>query len=100
MDKHERDGLLILLGHGVADGATTALAYAALGASGEANPLIRMLLQEGVGFAIGAMLLVVGGVAIAYPKLAEFGRFPRWFGPMVAAVGFAVALLNLAVVYL
>ena len=97
---YERDGLGILLSHGVADGVTTLWAYRVVGAAGEANPIVRELLEIGVGFAFGSMLLVVGMVAAAYPLLARRYKFPRWFAAVLILVGFLVAAGNVLVVLL
>ena len=94
----EQQGIALFLSHGVADAATTVLAAADLGPVVEANPLIRVALEQGFGFAAGVMLLVVGGIAIAYPTVAELAEFPDWFGWALAAVGVLVSLGNLGVV--
>ena len=98
VNRHEHDGLGILLTHGVADASTTLVAYRAVGLSGEANPIVRELLDVGALFAFGLILFVVGSVAIVYPSVAERAEFPSWFGPGLIAVGGLVALLNVLVV--
>ena len=84
--------------HGVLDAVTTAIAAIHLSAHGEANPLMRALLREGVGFAVGCMLLVVGLLAASWPRLAARYDFPQWFAPILCTVGLAVALGNVVVV--
>ncbi len=96
----EQQGLALFATHGVADAATTVLAAATLGPGAEGNPLVRAALEEGFGFAAGIMLAVVGGVAIAYPAVAEICDFPDWFGWVLVAVGVLVSLGNLGVVLL
>ena len=98
MNRYERDGLGILLTHGFADASTTLVAYRTVGLSGEANPLIRELLDVGALFAFGSILFVVGSIAIVYPSVAERAEFPGWFGPGLIAAGGLVALLNVLVV--
>jgi len=80
--------------HGVLDAATTALAALHASAYGEGNPLMRALLREGVGFAAGSMLFVVGLIAAAWPSLARRYDFPRWFAPLLCVVGLAVSIGN------
>jgi len=94
----EQQGLALFATHGVGDAATTVLAAANLGADAEANPLIRAALEHGFGFATGTMLLVVGGVALAYPTVAEIAEIPDWYGWAMVAVGVVVSLGNLGVV--
>lgn len=84
--------------HGLADAATTALATATVGHRAEGNPIVRSLLEAGLGWAIGSMLLVSGLAAVAWPVAADAAGAPRWIGYAVAAVGAIVALGNLAVV--
>jgi len=95
----EQQGLALFATHGVGDAATTVLAAANLGADAEANPLIRAVLDHGFGFAAGVMLLVVGGVALAYPTVAEVAEFLYWYGWAMVAVGVLVSLGNLGVVF-
>lgn len=94
----ERAGLGILATHGFADATTTAAAAAVVGPHAEGNPLIAALLAEGIGFAVGTMLLVVGLVAVAYPWVAAWAGLPRWFATALIVVGVLVALGNIAVV--
>lgn len=84
--------------HGVLDAATTALAAVHLSAHAEGNPLMRALLQEGVGFAAGAMLFVVGLLAAAWPHVADRCDFPRAFALLLVVVGLAVSVGNVWVV--
>lgn len=98
--RHEIEGLGIFITHGVADGLTTAAATNSVGASSEANPLVRWLLFQGVGFAVGVMLLVVGLIAVAYPRVAALADVPRWFAPVLIGSGLLVAAGNIAVVVL
>ena len=84
--------------HGVLDAVTTALAAVHISAHGEGNPLMRALLREGVGFAAGSMLFVVGLLAAAWPHVADRYDFPKWFAPLLCAVGLAVAAGNVWVV--
>lgn len=94
----ETEAAGIFATHGLLDAATTTIAALHLSHSSEANPIIRVLLQEGVGFAVGSMLLVVGLLAAAWPRIASRYRFPRWFAPTLCAVGLIVAVGNLVVV--
>lgn len=96
--RHERGGLGIFASHGVADAGTTALAATVVGRGAEANPLLQPLLAEGIGFAAGVMLLVVGLIAVSYPRLATWADFPAWFAPLLTLVGALVAIGNVAVV--
>lgn len=96
--KREIEAAAIFLTHGVLDAATTAFAAVYVSTESEGNPLIRVLLQEGVGFAVGSMLLVVGLLAAAWPTLAERYDFPRWLAPLLVAVGFVVAAGNVWIV--
>lgn len=88
----------IFAGHGVADGLTTVLAALVVGTGGEANPVMRSLLEAGAGWAMGSMLLVTGLAAAVWPTAAEAVETPRWVGFAIAGVGIVVALGNLAVV--
>jgi hypothetical protein len=94
----EAEGLAIWATHGVLDGITTAAAAISTPTAAEANPLMRALLRAGVGWAVGTMLLVVGLISVAWPRLARWADLPRWFAPTLAAVGLLVALLNVLVV--
>ena len=94
----EQQGIALFLSHGVADAGTTVLASATLGTSAEGNPIMRAALEQGLGFAAGAMLAVVGAIAVTYPTLAEIGKIPDWFGWALVAVGVVVSLGNLGVV--
>jgi hypothetical protein len=97
-ERREIEAAALFGTHGLLDGLTTAAAAVSVPTAAEANPLMRAMLAEGIGFAVGAMLLVVGMVAAAWPRLAELADFPRWFAPGLIAVGVLVALGNLAVV--
>lgn len=99
-DRYEVEGAVIFLTHGVVDGLTTAAATWTLGASGEANPVVGWLLAQGVGVAVLVMVLVAGAVALAYPLLAARAEFPRWFGPLLIAVGALAGVGNLIAVAL
>lgn len=94
----ELEAAAIFGSHGIADGVTTAWAAVVVGAAGEPNPLMAGLLEAGLGWAIGTMLLVVGLVAAAWPTLAERADLARWFPIALIAVGLLVALGNLVVV--
>lgn len=98
--RYEVEGAGIFLTHGVVDGLTTAAAARTLGASGEANPVVQWLLAQGVGFAVLVMVLVAGAVGLAYPWLAAYAEFPRWFGPLLIAVGAVAGVGNLVAVAL
>lgn len=87
----------ILLSHGVLDAASTALAYFAVGVDGEANPIVRELLDVHVLLGVTVMLAVVGAVAVVYPRLASYAGVPWWFAPVVIGVGLAVAAVNVLV---
>jgi hypothetical protein len=93
-----RVALGLFLSHGVLDALTTAAAALTVGAHVEANPLLTALMRQHVAPALGLMVLVTGAVALAWPRLAQWAEFPRWFGPSLVAVGLLVSLGNLAVV--
>lgn len=94
--KREIEGVAIFATHGLADGVTTALATLVGGAHVEANPLLRVLLEQGVGFAVGAMVLVVGVGALVYPTAATIADpyLPDAVPWLIIAIGGLVALLN------
>ena len=94
----ETEAAGIFVTHGLLDAGTTALAALHLSHGSEGNPAMRALLQEGVGFAVGSMLLVVGLLAAAWPRIASRYRFPRWFAPILCGIGLIVAIGNLVVV--
>lgn len=96
--ERELEAVAIFGSHGIADGATTALAALVIGTAAEANPLVRSLLEVGVGLAVGSMLLLAGLAALAWPTAAEAVGAPRWVAPAIAAVGLVVAIGNLAAV--
>lgn len=98
--RREIEGVGIFLTHGIADGVTSAIAARSVGISAEVNPLVRWLLLQGVGFAVGVMLLIVGAMAVAYPRLAQWANIPRWFAPVLIGFGLLVAIGNVAVVVL
>ena len=97
MTPEEEQGLALFATHGLADGSSTIFATAAVGAGVEANPLMAHLLQQGWGFAAGAMLLVTGAIAVTYPSIAQYADLPRWFGIGLAIVGLLVAIINVVV---
>lgn len=99
-DRYEVEGAGIFLTHGVVDGLTTAAAARALGASGEANPVVGWLIAQGIGVAVLVMVLVAGAVGLAYPLLAARADFPRWFAPLLIAVGALAGVGNLVAVAL
>lgn len=99
-DRCEVEAAGIFLTHGVLDGLTTAVAARAFGASGEANPVVHWLLGQGVGLAVLVMVLVAGVVGLAYPRLADWADFPRWFAPFLIAAGVLAGVGNLVVVAL
>lgn len=96
MSPRELEGLAIFATHGLLDAATTAIAALAHGVAAEQNPLIRLALEEGVGYAIGIIIGIVGLVAIAYPSVARRYDFPLWFPLLLVVVGVGVAFGNIA----
>lgn len=98
--RREVEGAGIFLTHGVVDGLTTAAAARTLGASGEANPVVHWLLTQGVGITVLVMVLVAGVVGVTYPRLADWADFPRWFAPLLIAVGVLAGVGNLLAVAL
>jgi hypothetical protein len=98
LSDREREASALLLSHGVLDGVSTVLAVATVDAARESNPILRPLLAEGVGFAFGAILLVVGAIAVAWPTIAERYDLPAWFPWTLSAIGALIAIGNLVVV--
>jgi len=89
----------IFTSHGVLDAATTVLAARAVGPSAEANPITRELLAMGELPAAVAMVAVVGLCCGAWPTAADAVDAPTWIGLGIAAIGAAVAAVNLVVVF-
>lgn len=96
--RRELEAAALFGSHGLADASTTAVAALAIGSVGEFNPLMRTLLEAGVGWAVGSMLLVAGLVAVAWPSLADRADIPNWFPIALSVVGLVIAVGNLVAV--
>ena len=94
MITRETEAAGIFATHGLLDAGTTALAALHFSHSSEGNPVMRALLQEGVGL----MLLVVGLIVAAWPRIVSRYQFSHWFALILCGIGLIVAIGNLVVV--